>query len=257
MTTEEHDMWDGLNIEYENAYQDNPFKKAMVAEVISLLAPGSSVLDVGCGTGVPVSQLLAEAGMNVTGTDVAPKMVEHARKRVKGTFEVADMVNYEPNGTYDAIFIVYSQLGLTYAAFHGAVWGLVQSLRPAGILAIGQSPAEDIPKDDPAWDSTHTYVEGYNLPFWGEPFATLMFTRQGQKNFLESIGLDVVYDTLDVFQPDNPKCHPEHQQYVVARRRGDQAVQKPLPLPIQRTFEASSNPVLETVGLCAHQHEVT
>ncbi|KAK5701186.1 hypothetical protein LTR17_022803 [Elasticomyces elasticus] len=231
MTTEEHDMWDGLNIEYENAYQDNPFKKAMVAHIITLLAPGSSILDVGCGTGVPVSRLLAEAGMSVNGTDVAPKMVEHARNRVKGTFEVADMVNYEPKKSYDAIFIIYSQLGLEYAAFHTAVWRLVQSLRPDGILAIGQSPADEIPKDDPAWDATHTYVEAYNLPFWGEPFATLMFTRQGQKNFLESIGLEIVYDTLDVFQPDNPKCHPEHQQYVVARRRGDQAVQKPLPLP--------------------------
>lgn len=231
MTTEEHDMWDGLNIEYEHAYRNNPHKKAMVSHVIKLLTPGSNILDVGCGTGVPVSQMLSEAGMDVTGTDVAPKMVEHARKRVKGTFEVADMVDCHPKGTYDAIFIIYSQLGLQYATFHGAVSRLVRSLRPNGILAIGQSPADQIPENDPAWDSTHTYVEGYNLPFWGKPFATLMFTREGQRRFLESMGLDVVYDTLDVFQPDNPKCHPEHQQYIVARRKGDQIVQQPRPLP--------------------------
>ncbi|KAK3633782.1 hypothetical protein LTR22_019966 [Elasticomyces elasticus] len=107
----------------------------------------------------------------------------------------------------------------------------MQSLRPNGILAIGQSPADEVPKDDSAWDVTHTYVEGYNLPFWGEPFTTLMFTREGQRKFLESMGLGVVYDTLDISQPDNPRCHPEHQQYIIARRKCDQAVREPLPSP--------------------------
>ncbi|KAK3066515.1 hypothetical protein LTR53_017103 [Teratosphaeriaceae sp. CCFEE 6253] len=231
MTTEEHDMWDGLNIAYEHAYRHNPFKKAMVAHALTLLPRGSRVLDVGCGTGVPVAQMLADAGMAVTGTDVAPNMIEHARRRVKGAFEVADMADYEPRGSYDAIFIIYSQLGLTYSAFHGAVSRLVHALQPDGLLAIGQSPADSVPPEDPAWDATHTYVEGYNLPFWGQPFATLMFTREGQRGFLASMGLEVVYDTLDVFQPDNPTCHPEHQQYVIARRRGDQVVRAARPLP--------------------------
>ncbi|KAK0246633.1 hypothetical protein LTS09_018227 [Friedmanniomyces endolithicus] len=231
MTTEEHDMWDGLNIEYEHAYRNNPFKRAMVSQAIALLSPGSRILDVGCGTGVPVAQMLSVAGMDVTGTDVAPKMIELARRRVKGTFEIADMADYKPKESYDAIFIIYSQLGLEYATFHGAVSRLIHSLRPDGLLAIGQSPADKIPKGDPAWDATNTYAEGYDLPFWGEPFATLMFTREGQRRFLESMGLYIVYDTLDVFQPDNPKCHPEHQHYIIARRRGDQALQEPLPLP--------------------------
>lgn len=76
----EKDMWDGLNIEYENAYQDNPFKKACVAKAIMLLSPGKRVLDVGCGTGVPVAQMLAEAGLDVEGTDVAPNMVKLAQR---------------------------------------------------------------------------------------------------------------------------------------------------------------------------------
>jgi 2-polyprenyl-3-methyl-5-hydroxy-6-metoxy-1,4-benzoquinol methylase len=68
--TAEYD-WDGLNIEYEHAYLNNPYKKAVVKNAITRLKPGSRVLDVGCGTGVPVAQMLADAGMDVVGTDVS------------------------------------------------------------------------------------------------------------------------------------------------------------------------------------------
>lgn len=235
MTAEEHQMWDDLNFEYEEAYRDNPFKKACVEKAISLLQPGANVLDVGCGTGVPVAQMLSDAGMHVTGTDVAPSMVKYAQHQVAGRFEVADMVSYSPHGDFGAIFIIYSQLGLSYAQFHTAVTRLVKTLLPDGLLIIGQSPADEkVAPEDPAWDATKAYVENYNLPFWGQPFPTLMFTREGQAQFLRSMGMEVVYDTVDVFQPNNPNCAPETQQYVIARRKGSEPLGEPEPRPSKR-----------------------
>jgi SAM-dependent methyltransferase len=232
MTTEEHDMWDELNVEYEHAYRNNPFKTDCVEKAIALLKPGSRVLDVGCGTGVPVAKMLADAGMDVQGTDVAPQMINHAKASVKGTFEVANMVNHQPQGTFDVVFIIFSHLGLTYAEFHGAVYRLAKTLRPDGLLIIGQAPAEQVvPPEDDAWDETKSYVEGYNLPFWGQPFPTLMFSRAGQKTFLESMGFTTLYDQVNTFQPDNVKCGPEDQQYIIARRNGDDSVKQPTPLP--------------------------
>lgn len=111
-------MWDDLNIEYEHAYRNNPYKQKCVKEVIKLLQPGARVLDVGCGTGAPVAKMLADACMDVNGSDVAPQMVKLAQQNVTGTFEVADMVDYQPDGTFDAVLIIFSQLGLTYADFH-------------------------------------------------------------------------------------------------------------------------------------------
>lgn len=232
MTITEHEMWDELNIEYEHAYRDNPFKQDCVEKAIAILRHGSRVLDVGCGTGVPVAKMLAEAGMDVFGTDVAAQMVSHAQKSVKGTFEIANMVDHQPTGTFDAIFIIFSQLGLTYAELHGAVYTLAKTLRPDGLLIIGQAPAEQVvAPQDPAWDETRSYVEGYNLPFWGKPFPTLMFSRAGQNSFLDSMGFSVLYDEVNVFQPDNPNCDTEEQQYIIARRDGDDPVKEPMPKP--------------------------
>lgn len=240
MATEEHAMWDDLNIEYEHAYRNNPYKQRCVEEVIKLLNPGSRVLDIGCGTGAPVAKMLADAGMDVVGSDVAPQMVKLAQQSVAGTFEVADMVEYQPEGTFDAELIIFSQLGLTYADFHKSVYRLAKALGPSGLLVIGQAPAEQIvPLQDPAWDETRSYVEGYNLPFWGQPFPTLMFSRSGQRAFLASMGFTILYDKMDIFQPDNAKCAPETQQYIIARRHQDEMVKEPAPMPKSKGMTAS------------------
>lgn len=227
-------LFDGLNVEYEHAYRDNPYKKACVRKAISLLKAGSRVLDVGCGTGVPVSQMLADAGMKVTGLDIAPKMIELASDRVpNGSFEVSDMLEYQPHADFEGIFIIYSHLQLSYASFHYATFKFARALSPDGIIVIGQSPTDTrVADDDAAFDSTKSYVEDYNLPFWGEPLSTFMMSREGQLEFLRSMGLEVVYETVDDFQPDNPKCGVETQQYVIARRATDTLLKPPKPLPV-------------------------
>src|SRR6516165_187568 len=40
-----------------------------------MLPGGATVLDLGCGTGVPISQALIEHGFNVFGVDASPKIV--------------------------------------------------------------------------------------------------------------------------------------------------------------------------------------
>ena len=52
-----------------------------VREWCRTLAPGSSILDLGCGSGVPISQVLLEEDLDVYGVDASAKMIEAFRER--------------------------------------------------------------------------------------------------------------------------------------------------------------------------------
>jgi cyclopropane fatty-acyl-phospholipid synthase-like methyltransferase len=52
-----------------------------VADWSRMLPGGSTVLDLGCGTGVPISQALIERGFSVYGVDASPTMVAAFRAR--------------------------------------------------------------------------------------------------------------------------------------------------------------------------------
>lgn len=45
------------------------------------LPPGGDVVDIGCGSGVPVSQVLVEAGLKICGIDASPTLLSAFRQR--------------------------------------------------------------------------------------------------------------------------------------------------------------------------------
>lgn len=224
------ETFDELNVEYEHAYEDNNYKKACITELIAKLAPGSRVLDVGCGTGVPVSAMLAAAGLDVVGCDISPKMVELAKTRVEGSFSVSDMLEYEPEGKFSAVLMIFCHLQLSYAGFHAAAYKYASALEPGGLFALGQMPSEKYVKDT-SLDETRTYAEDYNAPFMGEMLPTLMLSAEGQRKFLRSMGLEIVWEQIDMFQPRNDKCVPEEQQYIIAKRPEEGPLNRAHPTP--------------------------
>ncbi|PQE28255.1 Methyltransferase type 11 protein [Rutstroemia sp. NJR-2017a WRK4] len=225
------ETFDDMNIAYERAYSNNPFKKFCISRAISLLPPRSRVLDIGCGTGIPVSEMLSLAGLDVVGFDISPKMVVLAKSRVQGTFSVSDMVDFKVQGTFAGAFMIFSHLQMSYAAVHEAVYKFASALEPGGIFVLGQTPADTYVGEEEVYDETGTYVEDFNIPFMGEALPTFAMSEEGQRKFLSSMGLEIVSETVDVFQPDNPKCEPEVQQYIIARRPIEGSISKPQPMP--------------------------
>lgn len=73
------------------------------------LAPGARVLDIGCGNGVPVAQLLAER-YQVTGVDISDVQIALARANVpRAVFVCSDIMAF-PLGarSWDAIVSMYA-----------------------------------------------------------------------------------------------------------------------------------------------------
>jgi SAM-dependent methyltransferase/predicted enzyme related to lactoylglutathione lyase len=100
-------LFDGHAPEYDS----NVFTKNTLSEVEFLirelgLAPGASVLDVGCGTGRHAVEL-ARHGFRVTGVDISPGMLAEAKKRaseagVEVAWVQADAARFTLEGRFDA-----------------------------------------------------------------------------------------------------------------------------------------------------------
>ncbi len=76
------------------------------------LAPGETVLDIGCGHGVPAQQI-AELGVRYVGIDASRKLIDKALKQQRdfGRFLVGDartLTKHLPNQQFDAAFFLLS-----------------------------------------------------------------------------------------------------------------------------------------------------
>lgn len=108
---------------------------AWLDELEPLLAPGSPVLDLGCGCGVPVARRLARTHP-LTGVDISPVQIERARQNVPGArFLCADMAAVEfPAQSFAAIVSFYAIIHLPLAEQPGLFRSIFTWLQPGGYL---------------------------------------------------------------------------------------------------------------------------
>ncbi len=117
------------------------FSAAGAAEFIERLnlKPGTKVLDVACGTG-NLALPAARAGAIVTGIDIAPNLIEQARKNaeregLKIQFDEGDAENlpYE-SGSFDAVVTMFGAMFAPRPELTGAE--LTRVCRPGGFIAM-------------------------------------------------------------------------------------------------------------------------
>lgn len=79
-------------------------------ELIPQLPSGAKVLELGCGAGVPCTQLLVESGLDVTGLDISAAQIELGKQHVpKANMIQGDMMTVEfASESFDAIIAFYS-----------------------------------------------------------------------------------------------------------------------------------------------------
>ncbi len=112
-----------------NAYYERPATLSLLPDLA-----GKDVLDLGCGPGI-YAEIFADAGARVTAVDVTPRMLEIAKKRLKGravAFRLADLA--EPLPFPDAGFdVAVAPLVLDYLEDWYAIFReIARVLRPGG-----------------------------------------------------------------------------------------------------------------------------
>lgn len=111
----------------------------------ALIPPGTDVLELGCGAGLPMSARLA-VGRRLTGVDLSREQVRRARRNVpSASFLQADMTTLDrPAASFDAVVAFYS---LTHVPRdeQAALFGRIGTwLRPGGVF-IASLGVEDDP----------------------------------------------------------------------------------------------------------------
>ncbi|MDT0683247.1 class I SAM-dependent methyltransferase [Roseicyclus sp. F158] len=81
---------------------------------VGLMRPEASVLDIGCGAGVPIARHLAGEGLRVTGVDASDEMITCFRVNLPDqTAQLADMRSLKLGRTFDGLIAWDSFFHLT------------------------------------------------------------------------------------------------------------------------------------------------
>lgn len=130
-----------LSQAHDLASRRQPLIAAQVSWLMQYLQPGSSLLDATCGPGFH-ALALAACGHRVTGVDIGPALIDHAREQaaqagLTATFICADLNQLELAERFDQILLLYGYLHtLPEREGEQLLRRLHAHLRPGGRLLV-------------------------------------------------------------------------------------------------------------------------
>jgi len=186
------------------AYRADDADDGSYAEWLTMLEenvePGSPVLDLGCGCGVPIARQLAERH-DVTGVDISPVQIARAHELVpRASFICADMATVEfAAESFGAIACLYALIHLPLTEQPVLLRNVRRWLRPGGVFiaTVGHEAWTGSEKD---WLG----VKGGDM-WWSHADADTY------RRWIADAGLRI---ELESFVPDGPGGHT----FVFARR---------------------------------------
>lgn len=129
--------YDAIGGEYAAERRLGACEIALLDEFSRLLPEGASVLDAGCGAGIPIARRLS-GRFAVTGVDISEKQIERARSNVPaGTFICANMSDLDfPEASFDGICSFYAIIHTPREKHAEILPRFHQLLRPEGVVLL-------------------------------------------------------------------------------------------------------------------------
>jgi SAM-dependent methyltransferase len=183
-----------------------PFREDALRRLPAFVLDGEHVVELGCGTGIPVGQTLA-ARYRYTGVDASPGMLARARVAIPtGTFVHADMETIAfDTGSVGAVVAFFSIIHVPRERHAELFTSIADWLRPGGVL-LGTLHSNDDPDDfSPDW-------------LGAGPMRWSGYDAATNCTLLERAGFDVLDATvMEQVEPDGCVIHP---LLVLARTPG-------------------------------------
>jgi SAM-dependent methyltransferase len=214
--------FDAIGSGYGEAFPAKAGQLDCGAWLLSKLAPGSRVLDVGCGTGEPTLRQLLDGGLRPTAIDLSDGMLRMARQTApEAEFHRMDMFDLatpraaqawgapqlgpEGAGTFDAATAFFSLILLPQDEIPAVLGRIRELLRPGGLLTLGMVEAD---------------LDHVPLPFLGHELKISGYLREELAHTLARSGFAVELDIGHPYAPASTTLPPEEQLFLCCRRVG-------------------------------------
>ncbi|KAG7007876.1 hypothetical protein G7Y79_00008g025140 [Physcia stellaris] len=213
------EFWSDLGLKYQAPFENDPQRIAAVQKWLSFLQPSSTVLECGCGTGIPIARTVVNSGHHYHGIDLAEGMVEICRRQIpEGILEVADMTQYKPSREYEGVVasLSFFELSRDEQIAMGRRW--YEWLKPGGYFMLSTISIEGYDVEAGSFDSATECTSGVEAMFMGSRLLVNIFTQKGWRMLLEKAGFKIVHTETDLFEPAAEDTPPEPRYYVIARK---------------------------------------
>jgi SAM-dependent methyltransferase len=152
---ERYSEWTGIDLRGPRAqYLDVVMERVLA---------GTSILELGCATGVPVSRYLASR-YHVTGVDISPRQIQLARLNVPvADFIEADMTAIDfPTASFDAALAFYAITHVPREEHPALLTNIARWLRPGGLLIASFGCGDDSGTIEEDWLGAPMYFSSYD-----------------------------------------------------------------------------------------------
>ncbi|MEU9780583.1 class I SAM-dependent methyltransferase [Streptomyces phaeochromogenes] len=203
------EAFDAIGDRYDEAFPHKEGQLSAGEWLIDSLPAGSRVLDLGCGTGVPTTRQMTDAGFEVVGIDLSRRMVQLAREYVPGaTFHQLDIADLRPGGPhdlgrFDAVAAFFSLLMLPRVEIPLALQTVRHLLVPGGLFVLSMVEAD---------------VDNYAIPFLGNTIRVSGYVLEDLHKVIEAGGFEIVKEDSYTYAPAVADVPPEEQVFLCCRR---------------------------------------
>lgn len=213
---------------YQRVHGENPYERAAIAELSRRLPRCASVLDLGCGTGVPTARAMTDEGHRVLGVDTSSKMRELARKQVPlAMLTKQDMRDATfPAGEFDAVSAYFSLMMLSRSDISLILGRIRTWLKPDGLLSLSFVEFD---------------ADSVDVEFMGVRYPASGYSVEGLERLLAHHELSVLHIQLVQYQP----------------QQGPLRISNLLPCPARWTRSASRSGTMPAIWDMASARNLT
>lgn len=145
LATKIKDIYDRNAQAFDQQRNKSLFEKAWIDRFLSLIVKGSTILDMGCGTGEPIAKYIIDQQYSIIGVDFSQKMIDIVSRRFpEQLWFCTDMRFFYPEKQYDGLISWGAFFHLTPCEQRSTLARFAEHLAPRGILllTVGHEPGE-------------------------------------------------------------------------------------------------------------------